>query len=181
MVISKEGNVMQEEDAVIEIFGTVSDAKALEWLAQSAEIDRLGTDWNETSSEEEIIEALVEAAEEAEWIRLVKSDAGDLEHTRAACREAGLSYIHSRGPCGGDGYNTASYWTPGMEREFTCELDGLNPLVPIRSVREASAIGNESVKELLAEYDRNTLAHVEKAIRFTSELTAEFAENSTTP
>src|SRR5688500_11002418 len=102
-----------EECGVLEIFGYIEDAEALRRVARSAEWNDLGLDWNARSSESEIIEAIVEASESGTWIRLMKDECDTFEETRMACQAAGLSYIHSRGVSGGEGYDTASYWTRG--------------------------------------------------------------------
>jgi hypothetical protein len=163
-----------EECAVIEIFGTAEDAKALKELAEAAQWAGLAVDWNERMRSDEIIEAMLEANDGGEWLRLVKDECGDFNEVLEACRNAGLSYIHTRGISGDEGYQSASYWTPGWEKEFQAGLvHGITVGVPFEDIQRASEEGYGAVRALVAEYRRNTLATVEKSLNLSPEVVAE--------
>lgn len=163
-----------EECGVIEIFGTAEDAKALEKLANAAEWAGLATDWHERMRSDEIIDAMLEADDSGEWLRLVRDECGSFDDVLAACRNAGLSYIHTRGISGDEGYSTAYFWTPGWEKEFEAGLvNGVTIGVPFEDIQRASQKGYDAVRELVAAYERNTLADVEKTLKLTAEAVAE--------
>jgi hypothetical protein len=163
-----------EECAVIEIFGTANDAKALEALADAAEGAGLSLDWHERMDWTEIIEAMIDASNDGEWLRLVKDECGTFSEVLKACRNAGLSYIHTRGISGDEGYHTASFWTPGWDKEFHCGLvNGITLGVPFADIQRASEEGYGAVQDLVAAYERNTLAHVEKSLKLAPEAVAE--------
>jgi hypothetical protein len=159
-----------EECGVLEIFGTADDAELLMKMAEAAEWNDLGIDWHEKSSQSEIVEFILEAAQNGEWLRLVKDESGDFEETRMACRAAGLSYIHSRGVSGGEGYETAAYWTPGRDKEFVAGLvHGMDAGIPFREIREALRRGQTAVEELVSSFGRMTLEDLDKRIILTQE------------
>lgn len=163
-----------EECAVIEIFGTANDAKAIEALAEAAQWAGLALDWNERMHSSEVIEAMVEASNDGEWLRLVKDECGTFDEVLEACRNAGLSYIHTRGISGDEGYNTAYFWTPGWEKEFECGLvNGVTIGIPFEDIQRASQQGYDAVRELVAGYERNTLANVEKTLKLAPEAVAD--------
>ncbi len=170
-----------EECAVIEIFGTAQDAQALEALAVAAEEAGLAVDWNERMREDEIIDAMFEAADSGEWLRLVKDECGSFDEVLEACRNAGLSYIHTRGISGDEGYNTAYFWTPGWEKEFECGLvNGITIGVPFEDLQRAAQDGYDAVRTLVATYERNTLANVEKSLNLSPEVVAELGGGALT-
>ncbi len=165
-----------EECGVVEIFGTAEDAHALEALAEAAQWAGLGVDWNERMRSDEIIEAMLEAADGGEWLRLVKDDCGDFDEVLTACRNAGLSYIHTRGISGDEGYHTATFWTPGWGKEFQCGLvNGVTLGVPFEDIQRALEQGYDAVRALVATYERNTLSNVEKSLKLSPAVVAELA------
>lgn len=171
-----------DECAVIEIFGSSDDAKAIVGVAEDAELDGMALDWNTYSPSEEIIEAMIEASQEGEWLRLVCDDCDDLDHIRKACREANLCYILSRGISGDEGYHSATYWRPGFEEEHTAGLvDGITLAIPYEEIRQAAAVGMEAVRTLLTDFERNTLVHVEKRLRLSPEVASELKGAASSP
>lgn len=165
-----------EECGVLEIFGYIENAEALWRVADSAEVDGLGLDWNESSSESEIIDAILEASERGTWLRLMKDECDDFRKTRMACQAAGLSYIHSRGVSGGEGYDTAAYWTRGQDKEFIAGLvHGIDVGIPLRDIQEAIHHGPEHVERLVAEFGIMTLEHLEKKIVLSPECVKDLA------
>lgn len=171
-----------DECAVIEIFGASDDAKALVVLAEDAELDGMALDWNTYSPSEEIVEAMIEASKEGDWLRLVCDDCDDLEQVRKACRDANLSYILSRGISGDEGYHSATYWQPGFKEEYTAGLvDGITLAIPYEEIRQAAAVGMEAVQRLVTDFERNTLVYVEKTIRLSPEVVSELRGAITSP
>jgi hypothetical protein len=163
-----------EECAVLEIFGQADNASALITLADEAEVDGLALDWNVRSPASEIVKAMVEASDDGEWLRLVVDDCDDLERTRKACKEAGLSYIHTRGISGDEGYHSAAFWAPGWEKEFeTGLLNGVELGLSLVQVKHALDVGPRALHALIQDYERNTLATLEKSLRLSPEVVSE--------
>lgn len=171
-----------EECGVIEIFGYIEDADALREVARSAKWNDMGLDWHSRSSEAEIVDAILAASENGEWVRLMKDECGTFEQTRLACQAAGLSYIHSRGVSGGDGYDTAAYWTKGQDKEFVAGLvNGMDAAIPYREIHEASRRGTLDLRELITNFGLNTLVHLKKEIKLSPECEEELRSSRPAP
>jgi hypothetical protein len=114
---------------------------------------------------------MFESADRGEWLRLVKDESGCFNEVLAACRKAGLSYIHTRGISGDEGYHTAYFWKPGWEKEFECGLvNGITIGVPLEDIQSALQDGNDTVRALVAFYEEKTLANVDKSLKLPPEV-----------
>lgn len=169
-------------DIVIEIFGTPTDSETFGKVLDAAFLEGATLDWEADAADVELAESALQAADENGMLRLMKSDTNsEFNDIREACKLAGASYIFSSGPSGGEGYDTASYWKPGMDTEFTATLDGINPVLNAREVREAALEGIEAVNALLAHHDRMTLAYVSKKLVLSEDIRAELEASLPTP
>lgn len=169
-----------EECGVLEIFGRVEDPEALRVVIRSARWDDVSMDWATRATEDELVAAFLDAAEGGDWVRVVADSTRNnrvmFDETRAACRAAGLSYIHSCGTSGTDGYETAAYWTPGQEKEFEVGLvNGIDVAIPLREISEAADRGGDHLLKLVRDYSRKTLQHLDKKLEMSEECRASLA------
>lgn len=170
-----------DECSVIEVFGTTEFPERVVAFAEAAACEGLGEDWLNAMSTDEIIGSVVDAAEEGNWLRLVKDFSGDLSAVRQALRIAGLSYIHSTGISGDDGYHSAIYWKPGMVREFEAGLlNGMDVGISLKQLQEAQLEGPNGVQDLIRNFATFTLDNVEKKLALSEEVIAELKQPTLT-
>lgn len=145
-------------DVTIQIFGTVSMANPAAIDALAAEVAEEGTlDWTESILDDEIVDLLVEAAEEGRALLLTRSDTNNLfAGVTSACQDLGLSYVVNVGESGDDGYTSGFSWAPGMESEFHFSLTDDAPALKVSEIRQLLGRGDNALQKRLDELESRT-------------------------
>jgi hypothetical protein len=162
-------------DVTIEIMGECGDIEVLKEIIEAASEDAAESYWYHAAEDYDVVAAMSKAVEEGGMLTLVKSDTRSIfNNLRSACRDAGLSYVVSKGTTGDEGFDEAIFYRAGGE-ELETPLDVAAEVIRMREVREAAARGIEAVHEMIAEYDRKVLKDVEKSFRVPADVLAALA------
>lgn len=136
-------------DVEIRIFGTVSEPRAVQNLANNAAAEGK-SGWLYDFDQDGFAHMIEQAEAEERALVLTRPNTTDFfDGVRSSCQEAGLSYVMTYGQRGAEGFSEGLSWRPEMGEEVAFFMHGGQATLGLADVRKAARHGLEAVHSLV--------------------------------